>query len=97
MRLEVEETFSAYPAKLVSVHTTDWKQAQKEDPVLYAIVKNMRASRVDFKKALRHLLDKMRPVKMRPGLMLKDGLSYQKTWLKQSGEEVFHFVVPMSH
>ena len=43
-RAQVEEALSAYPAKLVSVHTTDYKQAQKEDPVLYAIVKNMRAS-----------------------------------------------------
>ena len=45
---QVEEALASYPVKLVSVHTTDWKKAQKEDPVLYAIVKNMRASQEDF-------------------------------------------------
>ena len=40
-RAHVEEALTAYPAKLVSVHTTDWKQAQKDDLVLYAIVKNL--------------------------------------------------------
>ena len=29
--------------------------------------------------------------------MMKDGLLYQKARLKQSGEEVFCFIVPMSH
>ena len=58
VRAQVEEALSAFPAKLVSVHNIDCKQAQKEDPVLYVIVKNMRASREDFKKVLRHLLDK---------------------------------------
>ena len=51
-KAKVEETLSTFPAKMVPVHTTNWKQAQKEDPVLYAIVKNWRASREDFKKAL---------------------------------------------
>ena len=57
-RAHVEEVLSAFPAQFVTVHTTDWKQAQKDDPVLYAIVKNMRASHEDFKKALKHVIDK---------------------------------------
>ena len=31
----------ACPAKLTMVHVTDWKKAQKEDPVLYQVVKNL--------------------------------------------------------
>ena len=80
----MEETLSAFPVKMVPVHTTSWKQAQKEDPVLYAIVKNWRASREDFKKVLRHLLDKKSIrayVKMRPSFVMKEGLLYQKTRL----------------
>ena len=99
-KVEVEETLSTFPMKMVPVHTTDWKQAQKEDPVLYAIVKNWRASREDFKKVLRHLLDKKSIwayVKMRPSFVMREELLYQKTRLKQSGEEVFQFVVPTPH
>ena len=99
-KAQVEETLSAFPMKLVPVHTTNWKQAQKEDPVLYTIVKNWRASREDFKKVLKCLLDKksiQAYVKMRPSFIIKDGLLYQKTRLKQSGEEVFRFVVSVSH
>ena len=99
-RAQVEEVLSAFPAQFVTVHTTDWKQAQKDDPVLYAIVKNMRASRKDFKKVLKYLIDKkfiQAYVKMRAGLVLKDGLLYQKTRLKSTGEEIFCFIVPTSH
>ena len=81
-KAKVEETLSAFPMKMVPVHTTDWKQAQKEDPVLYAIVKNWRASREDFKKVLRCLLDKKSIwayVKMRPSFVMREGLLYQKT------------------
>ena len=98
-KAKAEETLSAFSVKMVPVHTTNWKQAQK-DPVLYAIVKNWRASREDFKKALRCLLDKKSIrayVKMRPSFVMKEGLLYQKTQLKQSGEEVFRFVVPTPH
>ena len=40
-RAQVEEILASYPVKLVTVHTTDLKQAQKEDSVLYVVVKNM--------------------------------------------------------
>ena len=99
-RAQVEETLASYPVKLVTVHTTDWKQAQKEDSVLYAVVKNLRASHEDFKKVLRCLLNKkaIRAFeKVRASLVFKDSLLYQKCRLKQTGEDVFRFVVPASH
>ena len=34
---------------------------------------------------------------MRASLVVKDGLLYQKTRLRPTGEEVFHFIVPTSH
>ena len=99
-RAQVEEVLSAFPPQFVTVHTTDWKQTQKYDPVLYAIVKNIRASHEDFNKVLKHLIDKKSIrayVKIRAGLVLKDSLLYQKTQLNSTGEEIFRFIVPTSH
>ena len=39
-------------------NVTDWKQEQKEDPVLYQVVKYLRAPREMFKAALHKVLDK---------------------------------------
>ena len=36
---------------------TDWKLEQKEDPVLYQVVKHRKASRETFKKALLKVTD----------------------------------------
>ena len=37
------EVLGAKPAKLAKMYVTDWKKAQKEDRVLFAVVKNLRA------------------------------------------------------
>ena len=38
-----EEAVGARPARLATTNVTDWKQEQKEDPVLYQVVKHLRA------------------------------------------------------
>ena len=38
-----EETVGARPARLATTNVTDWKQEQKEDPVLYQLAKHLRA------------------------------------------------------
>ena len=53
-----EETVEARPARLATTNVTDWKQEQKEDPVLYQVVKHLRAPHEMFKAALHKVLDK---------------------------------------
>ena len=38
-----EEMVEARPAGLATTNVTDWKQEQKEDPVLYQVAKHLRA------------------------------------------------------
>ena len=38
-----KETIVARPAWLVTTNVTNWKQEQKEDPVLYQVAKHLRA------------------------------------------------------
>ena len=38
-----EEAIGARPARLATTNVTDWKQEQKEDPVLYQVAKHLRA------------------------------------------------------
>ena len=99
-KTNVEETLSAFPCEDGSSSQYRLETSSKGGPRSFAIVKNWRASREDFKKALRHLLDKKSIpayVKMRPSFVMREGLLYQKTQLKQSREEVFGFVVPTPH
>ena len=44
--------------RLATTNVTDWKQEQKEDPVLYQVAKHLRAPRETFKAALHKVLDK---------------------------------------
>ena len=53
-----EETVEARPARLATTNVTDWKQEQKEDPVLYQVPKHLRAPHGTFKAALHKVLDK---------------------------------------
>ena len=53
-----EEAVVARAAKLASTNIIDWKVEQKEDPVLYQVVKHLRAPRETFKEALLTVLDK---------------------------------------
>ena len=90
----------ACPAWMTTLHVTDRKQAQKDDPTLYTVVKNLRSPLNQFKDALKHVLDQkfIRAfVKARENLAMKNGLLYHKLCLKATGEDVWHFVFPKTH
>ena len=77
-----EVTVEARPARLATTNVTDWKQEQKEDPVLYQVAKHLRAPHETFKAALHKVLDKKATatyVKAKEQLFIKNGLLYQKT------------------
>ena len=90
----------ASPARLATTNVTNWKQEQKEDPVLYQVAKHLRAPHETFKVALHKVLDKKATaayVKAKEHLLIKNGLLYQKTPQGQAVEMVFQFVVPQRH
>ena len=94
------EALGVRPAKLAQMHVTDWKKTQKEDPVLFAVVKNLRAPRDQFKEALRPLLEKKAVQayeKNRERLVMKDGLLYVKTNIGPAKEPIWRFVVPKAY
>ena len=100
LQAALTEVLEARPARLSTVHVTDWKKAQKEDPVLYQVVKNLKAPREQFKEALRPLIEKKSVrdyVKMKDHLVLKDGLLYLKSYEGKAKEVLFRFVVPKVH
>ena len=43
-----EEAVEARPARLATTNVTNWKQEQKEDPVLYQVAEHLRAPRETF-------------------------------------------------
>ena len=95
-----EETVGARPARLATTNVTDWKLEQKDDPVLYQVVKHLRAPCETFKAALHKVLDKKATaayVKVKEQLLIKNGLLYSKTQQGQANEIVFQFVVPQRH
>ena len=95
-----KETVEARPAKLATTNVTDWKKEQKEDPVLYQVVKHLRVPHEMFKAALHKVLDKKATtayVKVKEQLLIKNGLLYCKTRQGQADEIVFQFVVPQRH
>ena len=95
-----EETVEARPARLATTNVMDWKQEQKEDPVLYQVAKHLRAPCETFKAALHKVLDKKATaayVKAKEQLLIKNGLLYWKTWQGQADKIVFQFVVPQRH
>ena len=95
-----EEVVEARPARLATTNVTDWKQEQKEDPVLYQVAKHLRAPCETFKAALHKVLDKKATaayVKAKEQLLIKNGLLYRKTRQGQADEIVFQFVVPQRH
>ena len=53
-----EEAIVARPARLATTNVTDWKQEQKEDPILYQLAKHLRAPCETFKAAIHKVLDK---------------------------------------
>ena len=95
-----EEAVGARPARLATTNVTDWKQEQKEDPVLYQVVKHLRVPRETFKAALHKVLDKKATtayVKVKEQLLIKNGLLYCKTRQGPTNEIVFQFIVPQRH
>ena len=79
-----EEAVAARAAKLASTNIIDWKVEQKDDPVLYQVVKHLRAPQETFKGALLTVLDKKATtayVKAKEQLLLKNGLLYHKTYI----------------
>ena len=95
-----EETVEARSARLVTTNVTDWKQEQKEDPVLYQVAKHLRVPHKTFKAALHKVLDKKATaayVKVKEQLLVKNGLLYHKSQQGQADEVVFQFVVPQRH
>ena len=95
-----EVAVEARPARLATTNVTDWKQEQKEDPVLYQVAKHLRVPHDTFKAALHKVLDKKASttyVKAKEQLLIKNGLLYRKTWQGQANEIVFQFVVPQRH
>ena len=100
MNANQEEVVAARAAKLASTNIIDWKVEQKEDPVLYQVVKHLRAPRETFKEALLTVLDKKATaayVKAKEQLLLKNGLLYCKTHIGLVKEIIFQFVVPQRH
>ena len=95
-----EETVGARSARLATTNVTDWKQEQKEDPVLYQVAKHLRVLCETFKAALHKVLDKKATaayVKVKKQLLIKNGLLYHKTWQGQADKVVFQFVVLQRH
>ena len=95
-----EETVEARSARLATTNVKDWKQEQKEDPVLYQVVKHLRVPDKMFKAALHKVLDKKATaayVKAKEQLLIKNGLLYRKTRQGQADEIMFQFVVPQRH
>ena len=95
-----EERVEARPTRLATTNVTDWKLEQKEDPVLYQVVKHLRVPREMFKADLHKVLDKKATaayVKVKEQLLIKNGLLYHKTRQGQADEIMFQFVVPQSH
>ena len=95
-----EETIVARPARLTTTNVTDWKQEQKEDPVLYQVAKHLRVPHKTFKAALHKVLDKKATaayVKAKEQLLIKNGLLYRKTQQGQADEIMFQFIVPQRH
>ena len=95
-----KEAVAARPVRLATTNIIDWKLEQKDDPVLFQVVKHLRAPREAFREALLKVLDRKAVevyVKSKEQLLIKNGLLYQKTRLGPARETVFQFVVPKGH
>ena len=100
IRACLAETLSACPVKYTTLQVVDWKKAQREDPAVSTLVKNLRSSKEDFMRAMCKVLNPKAArayEKWRDGLILKNGLLYHKTRLTKTGEDLWCFIVPKSH
>ena len=95
-----KEMIVARPTRLATTNVTDWKQEQREDPILYQVAKHLRVPHETFKATLHKVLDKKATaayVKVKEQLVIKNGLLYRNTWQGQADEIVFQFVIPQRH
>ena len=95
----VRKRLDARPARLATTNVIDWKLEQKEDPVLYQVVKHRKASRGTFKEALLKVTGQKATtayVKSKEQLIMKNGLLYRSKQ-RPIKETVFQFVVPQIH
>ena len=100
IRACLAETLSACPIKYTTLQVVDWKKAQREDPALDTLVKNLRFSKEDFMRAISKVLNPKAArayEKWKDGLVLKNGLLCHKTCLTKTGEDLWHFIVPKLH
>ena len=95
-----KETIGAKPAWLATTNVTDWKLEQKEDPVLYQVVKHRKAPREAFKEALLKVANRkaiVAYIKSQEQLIMKNGLLYRHSMQGPIEDTVFQFVVPQIH
>ena len=91
---------SACQVKYTTLQVVDWKKAQRKDPALNTLVKNLRSSKEDFMRAMCKVLDPKATrahEKRRDRLVLKNGLLYHRTCITNTGEDLWCFIVPKSH
>ena len=95
-----EGTLDARLARLATTNVIDWKIEQKEDPVLYQVVKHRKASHETFKEALLKVTDQKATtayVKSNGQLIMNNGLLYRQSKQGPVEEIIFQFVVPQIH
>ena len=95
-----EGTLDARPGRLATTNVIDWKLKQKEDPVLYQVVKHQKASHETFKEALLKLTDQKATtayVKSKEQLTMKNSLLYRQSKQGPIEEIIFQFVIPQIH
>ena len=95
-----EGTLDARPARLATTNVTDWKLEQKEEPVLYQVVKHRKVSHETFKEALLKVTDQKATtayVKSKEQLIMKNGLFYRQSEQGPIEETVFQFIVLQTH
>ena len=94
------ETLDARPVRLATTNVIDWKFEQKEDPVLYQVVKHQKSSCEAFKEALLKVTDQKATTayaKLKEQLIMKNGLLYRQSKQGPVEEIIFQFVVPQIH
>ena len=81
-------------------YRTTWKLEQKEDPILYQVVKHHKGSHDDLQEALASLTERKSIdafVKSKDRFVLKNSLLYRKSIQGPIKETIFQFVVPQTH
>ena len=95
-----EVSIGVRPARLATTNITNWKLEQQEDPVLYQVVKQRKASQETFKEALSKVTDRKAVsayAKSKDQLVMRNSLLYWQSKQGQTQETVLKFVVPQTH